>query len=173
MTSETTRGAAHRRETRFDAVLATPFGRLGIRTDADALAGIWFLPDRVRPIGPTSPLAERACEQVERYLRDPDFHIRLPMKPAGTAFQRRVWNAIAAIAPGHTRSYGEIARELGSAPRAVGQACGENPYPLVVPCHRVVAAGGIGGFAHAGDGYLLRIKRWLLAHESANIARRA
>ena len=172
MNTATTQGVRPRRERRFDAVLATPFGSLGIRTEADLLAGISFLPDGVTPIEPTSPLAERACAQVERYLRDPGFRFRLPVKPAGTAFQRRVWDAIAAIAPGRTRSYGEIARELGSAPRAVGQACGENPYPLVIPCHRVVAAGGIGGFAHAGDGYLLRIKRWLLSHESANIERR-
>jgi len=173
MNSAITRRVAPRRERRFDAVLATPFGKLGIRTDANILAGISFLPDGVRPIEPTSALAERVCAQVERYLSDPEYRFRLPMKPAGTAFQRRVWNAIAAITPGRTRSYGEIARQLDSAPRAVGQACGENPYPLVVPCHRVVAAGGIGGFAHAGDGYLLRIKRWLLAHENADIMRRA
>lgn len=172
MNSAAAKRATPRRENRFDAVLATPFGKLGIRTDANVLTGISFLPDGVRPIEPTSRLAERACEQVGRYLRDPGFCFRLPMKPLGTVFQRRVWSAISAIAPGRTRSYGEIARELGSAPRAVGQACGENPFPLVVPCHRVVAAGGIGGFAHAGDGYLLRIKRWLLAHESADIPSR-
>ena len=173
MSSAITKRVTPRREDRFDAVLATPFGKLGIRVDANMLAAISFLPDGVRPIKPTSPFAERACGQVERYLRNPEFRFRLPMKRSGTEFQRRVWNAIAAIAPGRTRSYGEIARELGSAPRAVGQACGENPYPLVVPCHRVVAAGGIGGFAHAGDGYLLRIKRWLLAHESADIVSRS
>ncbi|MBI2318943.1 MAG: MGMT family protein, partial [Betaproteobacteria bacterium] len=84
-----------------------------------------------------------------------------------TPFQRRVWSAIAAIAPGRTRSYGDIARELGSSARAVGQACGENSFPLVIPCHRVVSAAGIGGFAHSGGGYLLEAKRWLLGHEGA------
>ena len=149
----------------FDAVLATPFGRLGIRTEGGALAEIAFLPDRAELVEPANSLAERARTQLEHYLRDPDYRFRLPMKPAGTQFQRRVWDAIAAIPRGRTRTYGEIARALRSAPRAVGQACGENRYPLVIPCHRVVAASGIGGFAHNDGGYLLRVKRWLLEHE--------
>ena len=78
---------------------------------------------------------------------------------------------ISAIEAGRTRSYGELARELRSAARAVGQACGANPLPLVVPCHRVLAAGGIGGFAHSEGGFLLEVKRWLLAHEGAAAAR--
>ena len=166
MSLRTRDGAAARAP--FDAVLATPFGKLGIRTQADAVAQISFLPDDARPRSPVGPLARRACAQVKRYLRDPDFRFRLPLDPAGTRFQRRVWDAIAAIPRGRTRSYGDIARDLGSAPRAVGQACGGNPYPLVVPCHRVVSVKGIGGFAHAEDGYLLRIKRWLLVHEGAS-----
>jgi methylated-DNA-[protein]-cysteine S-methyltransferase len=171
MGARTRDGAAVRGAAPFDAVLATPFGKLGIRTEAGALSEIAFLPDSVRPRAPVAQLEVRACAQVESYLRDPDFSFSLPVKTAGTPFQRRVWEAIAAIPRGSTRSYGEIARDLCSAPRAVGQACGENPYPLVVPCHRVVSAGGVGGFAHADDGYLLRIKRWLLAHEGATIGR--
>ena len=156
----------------FDAVLATPFGRLGIRTEADVVAEVSFLPDSARPRSPGNALAERACAQVERYLRDPAFRFRLPLKTVGTVFQRRVWDAIAAIPHGRTRRYGDIARELHSAARAVGQACGENRFPLVIPCHRVVSASGIGGFAHEDGGYLLRIKRWLLAHEGVSIGPR-
>ena len=158
------RGAATR-VAAFDAVLATPFGRLGIRTEEGAIAELRFLPDGARPREPANALAERARAQVERYLRDPAFRFDLPLKHVGTGFQRRVWDAIATIPPGHTRAYGELARDLRSAPRAVGQACGENRFPLVIPCHRVVSATGIGGFAHRDGGYLLRIKRWLLAHE--------
>ena len=149
----------------FEAVIATPFGRLGVGIDGDAVSEISFLPDSAGLRAPADALAGRVCAQVQRYLRDPGFRFDLPLKPAGTAFQRRVWKAISAIPPGGTRSYGDIARELGSAPRAVGQACGENRFPLVIPCHRVVSASGIGGFAHADGGYLLRVKRWLLAHE--------
>jgi methylated-DNA-[protein]-cysteine S-methyltransferase len=104
-------------------------------------------------------------------VRDPQFRFDLPLASHGTLFQRRVWGKIAAIRAGRTRSYGELARELRSAPRAVGQACGANPLPLVVPCHRVLAAAGIGGFAHCEGGFHLSVKRWLLAHEGAAAAR--
>ena len=87
------------------------------------------------------------------------------LRPAGTVFQRRVWAMIAAIPAGHTSTYADIAAHLHTAPRAVGQACGANPVPLLVPCHRVVARGGLGGFARCDGGYLLEVKRWLLAHE--------
>ena len=106
--------------------------------------------------------------QLEGYFADPEFGFDLPLAPRGTPFQRRVWSKIAAIAAGHTRSYGEIAREIDSAARAVGQACGANPLPLVVPCHRVLAASGIGGFAHHDEGFHLSVKRWLLAHEGVS-----
>jgi methylated-DNA-[protein]-cysteine S-methyltransferase len=88
------------------------------------------------------------------------------LRPAGTRFQRRVWEEIARIPNRRTKSYGELAKAIKSAPRAVGQACGANPYPLVVPCHRVIAAdGSLGGFARQGGDFFLEIKRWLLAHE--------
>jgi len=151
----------------YQAKFPAPFALLGIRTESGALAGIEFLPKTGKALAARNPLAERACSQIERYLADPEFRFDLPLIEGGTPFQRRVWRKIAAIGPGRTRSYGEIARELVSAPRAVGQACGANPVPLVVPCHRVLAAGGIGGFAHHEAGFHLAIKRWLLAHERA------
>ena len=151
----------------YQAKLLAPFALLGIRTEGDVLAEITFLPKTGTPLAPQSRLAARACVQIERYLNDPQFRFDLPLVPQGTEFQRRVWAKIAAIGAGRTRSYGELARDLSSAPRAVGQACGANPVPLVVPCHRVLAAGGIGGFAHHEGGFHLAIKRWLLAHEGA------
>jgi methylated-DNA-[protein]-cysteine S-methyltransferase len=155
----------------YQAKLPAPFALLGIRTEGEVLAEITFLPKTGKPLVPQSRLAARACAQIERYLNDPQFRFDLPLAPQGTEFQRRVWAKIAAIGAGRTRSYGELARELRSAPRAVGQACGANPVPLVVPCHRVLAAGGIGGFAHHEGGFHLAIKRWLLAHEGARSGR--
>lgn len=150
----------------FDAVLKTPFGALGVRTEGKTIAGIRFLPPGTPAVKARNPLAERACEQLAAFLANPKARFDLPLEPAGTNFQRSVWRAIAAIPPGRTLTYGEIAKRLKSAPRAVGQACGRNPYPVVVPCHRVVAAdGGLGGFANARGGYLLDTKRWLLEHE--------
>jgi methylated-DNA-[protein]-cysteine S-methyltransferase len=150
----------------FQARLATPFGIVGIRTEGDALAEIVYLPRSAGALTPTNALAERACAQIEKYVADPGYRFKLPLKHIGTAFQRRVWEQISAVPLGETRTYGDLARALRSAPRAVGQACGTNYFPLVIPCHRVVAANGLGGFAHTSDGYLLDVKRWLLAHET-------
>jgi len=151
----------------FEARLPTPFAILGIRTEGDALAEIRFLPKASKALAPQNRLAAQACAQIRRYLVNPEFRFDLPLARRGTEFQRRVWAKIAAIGPGRIRSYGELAQELRSAPRAVGQACGENPFPLVVPCHRVVAAADIGGFAHSDGGFQLSVKRWLLLHEGA------
>ena len=151
----------------FQAKLPAPFGLLGIRTAEGRLSEIVFLKPGGAVLAPQDRVSEHTCRQLERYFEDPEFRFDVPLAAQGTPFQRRVWRKIAAIGPGLTRSYGEIARELGSSPRAVGQACGANPVPLVVPCHRVLAAGGLGGFAHHEGGFHLAVKRWLLAHEGA------
>ncbi len=138
---------------------------LGVACNDDEILGIDFLAPRAGQ-APKTLLAKEAVRQIRAYLEDPDFVFGLPLAPAGTHFQRRVWNGIAAIPRGRTRSYGELARQLACAPRAVGGACGANPYPLVVPCNRVIAAdGSLGGFARERGGLLLEIKRWLLGHE--------
>jgi len=155
----------------FQAKLKTPFGLLGIRASDAEVEEIVFLGRGGKALPPQNRVAERACAQIGRYIADPRYRFDLPLARRGTAFQRRVWRKIAAIESGRTRSYGELARELRSAARAVGQACGANPIPLVVPCHRVLAAGGIGGFAHHEGGFHLSVKRWLLAHEGAPAAR--
>lgn len=151
----------------FDAVMQTPFGALGIRIDDDAIDEIVFLPRGTAARAPNHPAAAHACDEIGRYLANPAYRIKsLPLRRRGTDFQRRVWQAIASIPRGETRRYGELAAALSSAARAVGQACGANPHPLVVPCHRVVGAQGLGGFARAQEGFLLDVKRWLLAHET-------
>ena len=155
-----------KKEPKFDAILKTPFGALGVCVDEKNLTSISFLPPGTKPIAPPSALAAEVCEQLATYLADPKAAFDLPLSVAGTPFQQRVWRAIAAIPHGKTLTYGDIARKLNSAPRAVGQACGRNPYPVAIPCHRVVAAdGGLGGFARSNGGFLLDTKRWLLEHE--------
>lgn len=150
---------------KFDAVLKAPFGALGVRTEDNAITEIAFLPPGTKPLAPRNALAAKAGKQLAAYLADPKAKFDLPLKPAGTEFQKRVWKSIAAIPGGRTLTYGEIAKKLHSAPRAVGQACGRNPFPVVVPCHRVLAAGGLGGFARERGGFFLDVKRWLLEHE--------
>jgi methylated-DNA-[protein]-cysteine S-methyltransferase len=135
------------------------------------IAGIRYLPPETETKAPETALAERAARQLERYREDPDAKFDLPLLIEGTDFQRSVWEAMCAIPRGRTLTYGELARKLGGdgfdAPRTVGQACGDNKLPIVIPCHRVVAAGGIGGFGHSTGGFLLEAKRWLLMHESS------
>jgi methylated-DNA-[protein]-cysteine S-methyltransferase len=151
----------------YAAIVAAPGFCLGIRCDEDEVTAIDFLEPR-REIAAKTPLAAETVRQLRAYLADPAFAFSLPLRPAGTTFQRRVWAAISAIPSDQTRTYGQLASTLHNAPRAVGQACGANPYPVVVPCHRVVASGGgLGGFARERGGFLLTVKRWLLGHEGS------
>jgi len=170
---------------RFPTRVTTPFATLAIATDGRAVTGVRYLPRSVGASAPVDDVAALAADEIERYLDDPAFRFTVPVAPAGPAFHRRVWDAIAAIRAGEARTYGAIARELDADPRAIGQACGANPIPLIVPCHRVVGAGGaLGGFMGrrdpgvrepdlfapgAADGRAAfepaEIKRWLLEHE--------
>lgn len=151
----------------YQAIVAAPGFGLGVRCSAEEVIEIEFL-EPGPEVAPANFLAGEVARQLRAYLADPGFAFGLPLRPAGTLFQRRVWERIAAIPLGATRTYGDIAADLNNAPRAVGQACGANPFPLVVPCHRVIARhGGLGGFNRHGGGFLLDVKRWLLAHEQA------
>lgn len=150
----------------FDAILPTPAFAVGIRCNTDEITEVVYLVPCAE-IKSTSMLAKEAVRQLRAYLKDSAFEFSLPLAPAGTPFQRKVWQEIAAIPPGQVTTYGELAKAVQSAPRAVGGACGANPYPIVIPCHRVIATGGgLGGFARQRGGFLLDIKRWLLEHEA-------
>jgi methylated-DNA-[protein]-cysteine S-methyltransferase len=156
----------------FAAKLRTPFAVLGIRVSSSSLTGVEYLPLSERAMAPMHALAERTCRQIERFLDDPMFRFTLPLAPAGTTFRRRVWDALPAIPVGESRTYGEIARQLGSAPRAIGGACGANPIALIIPCHRVVGSrGSLGGFMGVTEGNPIDIKRWLLTHEGYRFGR--
>lgn len=149
----------------FDAILPAPFGALGVRVSADRLVALAFLAPGTALLVPTSPLLERVAEQLAAYHADARHRFDLPIEAMGSAFRRRVWQALLDIPSGHTTTYGELARRLGSSARAVGQALGDNPLPIVIPCHRVLAAHGLGGFNHSAGGFSLDVKRWLLRHE--------
>lgn len=142
-----------------------PFGILGIVTEGEYLTEIDFLPDETLILPAQTPLALKTCAQLQAYAADPDFHFDLPLQPQGTPYQKRVWQALLEIPSGKVENYGALAKYLGSAPRAIGQACGANPIPVIIPCHRVLAKTGLGGFMRHADGNPLQIKRWLLEHE--------
>jgi methylated-DNA-[protein]-cysteine S-methyltransferase len=163
MTSTT--GAAQ-----FAAKMKTPFAVLGLRTNASAVTALSYLPLATPAQAPADRVAEQAVRELESYLQDSEFRFTVALAPAGTPFRLRVWAALSAIPSGTSRTYGDIARAVASAPRAVGQACGDNPIALIIPCHRVTAAHGVlGGFMHAAQGDPVAIKRWLLTHEGYRV----
>jgi methylated-DNA-[protein]-cysteine S-methyltransferase len=155
----------------WDAIVEFPKMKVGVVTRGEQVLGIRYLPPETQVQAPENPLAERAARQLERYRADPDTKFDLPLHLEGTEFQLRLWRALCEIPRGRTLTYGEMARKLGGAghedARAVGQACGDNRLPIVIPCHRVVAADGVGGFSHTSGGWLLDVKRWLLMHEAS------
>jgi methylated-DNA-[protein]-cysteine S-methyltransferase len=114
-------------------------------------------------------MRRRLLEAAQALLRQPQLRPRLDRLPPGTPFQRACWRAACRIAPGETRTYAWLAAQAGTAraARAAAQAMRRNPWPLVIPCHRVVSAGGLGGYAGTSDpaDRRLRLKRWLLARE--------
>jgi methylated-DNA-[protein]-cysteine S-methyltransferase len=149
----------------YQAKLATPFAVLGIRSDGARLSGIDFLPLEEATLAPADGFTRRVADQIAAYLRNADFLFDLTLDLAGTAHQRKVWRVLATIPRGEVKTYGDIAKMIGSSPRAVGQACGANPVPIIIPCHRVVSKQGAGGFMHQSGGQALTIKHWLLQHE--------
>ena len=149
----------------YAAKYPTPFAVIGIRIADDKLIGIEFLSRDETQLAPSNSLTRQVCEQIEAYVHNPDFQFSIPLRKMGTSHQMKVWQALCAIPRGQTTTYGMLAQHLGSSPRAIGQACGSNPLPLIVPCHRVVAKNGAGGFMHHASGEPLLIKDWLLRHE--------
>jgi methylated-DNA-[protein]-cysteine S-methyltransferase len=140
--------------------IPSPIGQLTIEEAGDMIVAIRWGDGG----GNGSPLLAEAARQLAAFFdgRLKDFD--LPLSPAGTAFENRVWQAMQVIPYGETRTYGDLAHATDSGPRAVGRACGRNPIPIVIPCHRVLARGGLGGYS--GDGGLVTKQR-LLALEGA------
>lgn len=143
--------------------LDSPVGRLCLEQQGEVLVAL----DWDRKGQDETALLRRAAAQLEAYFAGRLTTFDLPLAPAGTAFQQRVYQAMSAIPFGETRTYGELAKGLGSAARAVGGACGSNPLPIIIPCHRVLASGGrLGGYSGSG-GVTTKVK--LLAIENREL----
>jgi len=140
--------------------IPSPIGQLTIDAKNDAIVAIRWADD---PFGEPDPLLREAARQLGAYFAGRLSRFELPLAAGGTPFEQRVWAAMCAIPPGQTRTYGELAEALDSGPRAIGRACGRNPIPIVVPCHRILARGGLGGYS-GGKG--LPTKQFLLDLEA-------
>lgn len=152
----------------YQACIPTPFAVLGIIATSGTLTGIDFLPLDTPALPAQTTFAGRVYDAIQQYLQHPDQPVDLSLSLAGTPFQQKVWQAISRIPPGQTLTYKQLAQQVGSGARAVANACGANPIPLFIPCHRVVAANGLGGFMKGRKLDSLNIKRWLLDHEARN-----
>jgi len=148
-----------------NAVIDSPVGRLGLQAQTDALVSVDFLEDTAELREPLSPFLRAAVARLRTYFREGGTHFDFALSATGTAYQRSVWKALAAIPPGEVRTYAQLARHVGGSARSVAAACKANPWPIIVPCHRVVAKNGLGGYCGATAGRALENKRWLLRHE--------
>ncbi len=143
--------------------LWTPCGPLGITLRGGMLVSLEWFPEW--PVsGDRSPTLVRIADQIRAYFHDPAVQFRCRLALSASPFRLRVWGALSTIPPGETRTYGQLARQLDASPRAVAAACRANPCPIVIPCHRVVARDGLGGYAGRSP-TLLAVKRCLLRHE--------
>jgi len=145
-------------------VIGTPVGRLFIAVENNQLIKLELNSEQQLKL-PSSDFAKVVSQQIQSYFNDAKFQFNLPLKQKGTEHQLKVWQALSNIPSGDVLTYGQLAKKIGSSARAVGNACRNNPLPLVVPCHRVVAASDIGGFSGEKQGVFLGIKRDLLNHE--------
>ena len=149
--------------------IESPVGRLALEADDNCVTGVrWASPgERASSsrtgAGTSSPVLKEATRQLDRYFKRKLRRFELPLAAHGTDHQKRVWAMMREIPFGETATYGGMAMALGSGPRAVGTACGRNPLPIIVPCHRVLASGGKEGGYSGGRG--LPTKHQLLALE--------
>lgn len=142
----------------------SPLGPLTLIAEGDAIVSLWFVAGD-RP-GSATPLLREAKRQLAHYFKRRRRDFDLPTAPQGTPFQRRVWDALLRIPYGEVRTYGDLAHTLGSAPRAIGQACGQNPIPIIIPCHRVVGDHSLGGYS---GGHGIETKRRLIELERVDL----
>ncbi len=149
----------------FDSMV----GLLEVQLQSGKLVGLSYIKSKQRnkfPHLPLSPAARKIRQQIQAYFKNAHTKLSVPIKfNRGTDFQQRVWREMLKIKPGKTLSYGELALIIGSGPRAVANACRANPIPVVVPCHRIVAKSGIGGYHGKTSGQFINIKQTLLNHE--------
>ncbi len=154
---------------KYDAVIPTPYPdlQLGLCFSDNALVAIDFLDSDIELHNPTNRLHKKIIQELQHYFSDPEYQFDFDLQMQGTQFQRRVWQRLCEIPAGKTLSYGELAKQLGTSARAIGNACRTNKIPIVIPCHRIVAKTGLGGFMGHRKGSELDIKQWLLQHEHA------
>ena len=141
--------------------ISSPVGNLVVEEADGTITAIRWSDERAAN---GSRLLAEAARQLDAYFAGKLTDFGLPLRPAGSDFERQVWSAMRKIPYGKTQCYGDLAAAIASAPRAVGGACGKNPIPIMIPCHRVLAKAGLGGYSGSGG---LKTKQALLTLEGA------
>jgi len=152
---------------KYDAVINSPISGIGIRVRNQSITAIDLLHKEVALECFHSEYAELVAQEIQQYFLNPKHVFAGEVCPSGTEYQQSVWRLLQKIPSGKKLTYGQLADQLASGPRAIGNACRNNPIPIIIPCHRVVAKNGLGGFAGKTTGFTVDVKRWLLAHESS------
>ncbi|WP_334109116.1 methylated-DNA--[protein]-cysteine S-methyltransferase [Methylobacillus sp.] len=152
----------------FDAIVPAPFGAIGVKVADDYVTGLRLISEPLPPYCVDQPFVQHVVHQLQQYLENAEHELDFPYVMEGTPFQKRVWRAMATIPLGQVWTYSELANHVASGPRAVANVCGANHLPLLIPCHRIVAKNGLGGFMR-NDAKGLKVKRWLLQHEHVNL----
>ncbi len=149
----------------YKASVKTPFAHFALVLENNQLVKIDFISQSAKSIQPRSPLAKSIVQQIRQYFSGERQRFEVKLNMRGTDFQNSVWRELLTVRYGKVKTYGEVAARLNTSARAVGNACRQNPVPLIVPCHRIVAASGIGGYSGNTSGPIHSIKFELLAHE--------
>ncbi|MFA6409496.1 MAG: methylated-DNA--[protein]-cysteine S-methyltransferase [Gammaproteobacteria bacterium] len=157
----------------YSAIIKTPIGNLAVICQGKkklSVASIQYLPAKTVPKMPSDPLEKKLVlalqKDLEKYWQNPKHKFTVPLAPEGTDLQKRVWKALQQIPSGKTVTYGELALKIGTGARVIGNACRKNPILILIPCHRVVAKTGLGGFGGDTSGKLIDNKKYLLKHEN-------
>ena len=149
----------------YAIVFDSPLGRLGLQCRDGRITRLDYLAHTVPLEAAATAFERQVLKQLAQFFDNPEHHFTLPLDMQGTDFQCRVWQALTEIPAGQTLTYGELAARLDSGARAVGNACRNNPVSIIVPCHRVVSAAGIGGYSGSTGGPEIERKQWLLRRE--------
>jgi methylated-DNA-[protein]-cysteine S-methyltransferase len=150
-----------------DFILKTAIGKLRFVIEQDTLVAATFTAETMPVKTLEHPLAKSIEKQLAAYFQQAQAFSHIPITLHGTSYQQKVWRRLQQIPLGSTITYGELAKELNTSAQAIGNACRANPIMLIIPCHRVLSATGLGGYIGATEGALLDTKRWLLQHEKA------
>ena len=147
------------------AIIESPLGKLVLKALDNKLVELTYCKSITKLQRPSSLFLKQVIQEPQAYFQGKLTTFKLPIHLSGTSFQLKVWQALANIPYGKTLSYSELAKQLKTGPRAIGNACRTNPIPIIIPCHRILAKNGLGGYSGQTIGKFIKVKQWLLAHE--------